>query len=369
MTSHPLTAYKSLNARTKHSAWHWSPRVSTKSVIDFTRSFAMMVGARLSLLQALETAGRQSENERLKDVIRNVVASIRSGESLSASLSRHPRVFDTLYIQLTRIGEEAGVLDDMLMRLAAHKEKSADMRRKIKQAMAYPALVLSVALGATIFLLTSIVPTFAEMFESFGAELPGPTRIILGISHFLTDQFLTIGTVLMCLFFLTTLALKQAGSQYRLHRWSLKLPLFGQLIVGNHTARFCRMLGTMLESGVHLADALEILTDSTSNRYIRDELYKIRKRILRGDSLHKPMARAAFFPSMVVQMIAAGEETSELGPMLMHTADYYEAEIDSFLGSLSNIIEPIMIVLIGVLLGGILVAMYLPMFDLANIVQ
>ena len=373
MQSHPLTAFKS-NRRDKRPVPRalqgiFPKRTSSKAIIDFTRSFAMMVGAHLSLLNALETAARQSENERLKAVLNEVASSIKSGKSLSASLSEHPHMFDALYVNLTQVGEEAGMLDNMLMRLAAHQEKSTDLRRKVRQAMAYPIVVLLVAIGATIFLLTSIVPTFADMFASFGAELPGPTLVILNISNFLTEHWPWLLCAVLILFLLGSITCRQRRVITFWHKWSLRLPICGSLLLHSQTAHFCRMSGTLLHSGIGLVDALSILAESMPNRFIKKELDKVRLNVMQGASLHKPLAHARIFPDMVIQMIAAGEETAELSHMLTHTARYYESEVDVFLGSLSSIIEPIMIVLIGILLGGILIAMYLPMFDLVNVVK
>ena len=329
----------------------------------------MMVGAHLSLLKALETAARQSDNERLKAVLNQVASSIKSGKSLSSSLAQHPHIFDALYVNLTRIGEEVGMLDNMLMRLAAHQEKSADLRRKVRQAMTYPVVVLSIAFGATIFLLTSIVPTFADMFASFGAELPGPTKVVLEISQGLTKYWFWFLCTILALSLLGPIVCRQNGMLEFRHKWSLRLPIFGSLLLYSQTAHFCNMLGMLMLSGIGLVDALVILGETTPNRFIQKELNEVRLNVMRGSSLHKPLAHAGFFPDMVIQMIAAGEETAELSHMLTHTARYYEAEVDVFLGDLSSIIEPMMIVLIGILLGGILMAMYLPMFDLVNVIQ
>ena len=328
-----------------------------------------MISARLTVMQALETASRQSGSKRLMEVLRRVMTSVSSGERLSASLAKHPRIFDALYVNLVHIGEEAGALDDMLLRLATHKEKSAELKRKLWQAMTYPLVVLAVALGATIFLLTTIVPTFADMFASFGAELPGPTTFILGISTGLTTHAGSLFVGAAILFVFIGIISRQSAVQYQWHRWSLKIPLVGALHLNGQVAHFCRTLGTLLSSGVVLVESLEILQRATSNTFIKDEIKRLRKAVSKGQSIHEPLARAGFFPEMVVQMIAAGEETAKLSPMLLHTALFYEGEVDSFLDRLSSLIEPLMIVGIGLLLGGILIAMYLPMFDLVTILQ
>lgn len=371
-SSHPLTSYKASHKAARKPAldgFMLLRRIPTKTVVDFTRTFSMMISAHLPLLQALKTAAKQCGNEHMQRVLKDVSTSIHSGNSLSDSLAKHPKVFDQLYVNLVRIGEESGTLDNMLMRLAIHQEKSADLRRKLKQAMTYPSVVIAVAIGATVFLLTSIVPTFAEMFASFGAELPGPTEFILNISNALKEHFFLICSILTCIVICSGLVLKQPKPKQLWHKWSMKIPLFGLLITESQTAYFCRMLGTLLESGVGLVPALAILTRSTRNSHIKKTIQTIKKRVTSGASLHTELGAAAIFPEMVIQMIATGEETAKLGPLLMHTASYYENEVDTFLGSLSSIIEPIMIVLIGFLLGSILVAMYLPMFDLVNIIQ
>lgn len=327
-----------------------------------------MVGARLPLVQALETAAGQCAHERLRQTLHQVGRAVQAGHSLSDSLARHPHVFGRLYIHLTRAGEEAGVMGEVLLRLAGYLEKSAALRRKVHLALVYPAVVLVVAVAATTFLLTTIVPTFAEMFADFGSELPAPTRLVLRMSRFVTQHFgaallgLCLGVAGFGVFRRT------ARGAYVLDRFVLRVPLIGPLLLKNLVARFCRTLGTLLHSGVVLVDALGILAHTAGNRVVEREVVYLLHRVRRGSSLNQPLRKAGLFPEMVVQLIAVGEQTAELDRMLFHAADYYEQEVDAYVETLTSVIEPVLIVLIGLLLGGILVALYLPMFDLITVV-
>ena len=352
---------------TKPTPHPWS-RVSPRALIDFTRSFAVMIQARLSLVQSLNTAAAQCTNARLKHVIETVRRDVQRGKSLAESLARHERIFNSLYVHLVHIGEVAGILDRVLLRLAAHLEKAAALKRKVQFAMFYPGLILTVALGAIIFFLTAIVPTFAEMYADFGHELPGPTRVVLRLSEALTDYFLVVAIGMSLLIVGIGVLLRSPGGRLTWDRLKLRFPVLGSLMLKSLTARFCRTLGTLLSSGVALVDALSILAKASGNQYVERALTDVLGRVRRGSSLYQPLKQAGFFPDMVVQLIAVGEQTAELDGMLLHAAEYYEQEVDVFLDGLTSIIEPILIVVIGLMLGGILVSLYLPMFEMINAV-
>lgn len=345
----------------------WS-RVSSRALIDFTRSFAVMIQARLSLVQSLDTAAAQCTNARLKHVIETVRRDVKRGKSLADSLARHDRIFNSLYVHLAHIGEVAGILDRVLLRLARHLENASALKRKIQYAMFYPGLILSVAIGTIIFFLTAIVPTFAEMYADFGRELPGPTRVVLRLSEVLTDYFLVVAIGMSLLIVGIGVLLRSPGGRLTWDRLKLRLPVLGSLMRKSLTARFCRTLGTLLSSGVALVDALSILAKASGNQYVERTLTDVLGRVRRGSSLYQPLKQAGFFPDMVVQMIAVGEQTAELDRMLLHAAEHYEQEVDAFLDGLMSIIEPILIVVIGLMLGGILVSLYLPMFEMMNAV-
>ncbi|MEL7361468.1 MAG: type II secretion system F family protein, partial [Bacteroidota bacterium] len=294
--------------------------VPTRALADATRSLAVMVAARLPLVEALRTAARQSDHDRLSTVLSDVARRVERGQPFAASLERHPKVFGPLFGQLVREGELAGVLDAVLLRLADHLEKAEALRRKVRMAMMYPAIVLAVALGTVTFLLTVIVPTFADMFADFGAELPLPTRIVLAV----TDGLRAYGWIVLLaavgLFVLTRILgsdprVKRVGERMR-----LRLPVLGPLYAKGLTARVCRTLGTLVESGVALDEALRVTATSSESLLAREATAEMRRRVVRGTSLAAPMARASFFPPMVVQMVSVGEETARLSEMLLHVA-------------------------------------------------
>lgn len=336
--------------------------------MDFTRSFAVMVRARLSLVEALETAAAQCAHARLQATLRAVLRDVRRGRSLSASLSRHETVFSRLYVHLAEVGEAAGVLDAVLLRLAAHLEKAEAVKRKVTFALFYPGLVLTVAAGAVVFFLTTIVPTFAEMYMDFGQQLPGPTRVVLRLSAVFTEYALLVLPVLALGVLGVQAGLRTPAGRRGWDRWKLRLPLVGRLLRKSLTARFCRTLGTLLSSGVALAEGLDILSKSLGNRHAEAQFATVLRRVRRGSTLSQPLQEARLFPGMVVQLVAVGEATSELDAMLLHAAAHYEAEVDALLDGLTAVIEPILIVVIGLLLGSILVALYLPMFELVTTV-
>ena len=343
-------------------------RVPPKALVDFTRSLAVMIQARLSLVQSLDTAAAQCKNAHLKQIIETVRRDVQRGKSLGDSLARHEHVVGNLFVHLARIGEVAGILDRVLLRLASHLEKTAALRRKIRFALFYPGLILTVAVGAVIFFLTAIVPTFAEMYADFGRALPGPTQVVLRLSEALTDYFLVvaigIGVVVV------GISMMQRSPRGRLtwDRLKLRLPLLGVLMRKSLTARFCRTLGTLLSSGVALVDALSILAKASGNQYVEQVLTEVLGRVRRGSSLYEPLKQAGFFPDMVMQLIAVGEQTAQLDGMLLHAAGHYDEEVDLFLEGMTSIIEPVLIIVIGLMLGGLLVSLYLPMFELINTV-
>lgn len=344
-------------------------RVSNKALMQFTRNFAVMIEARLSLVEALDTARSQTEDDTLTTVLEEVTRDVRQGKSLSAGLQAHPEVFEKLYVHLVRVGERAGILSEMLRQLATYLQRRHELRRKVRLAFVYPGLILIIALGATVFLLTVIVPTFADLFAEFDAELPTATQAVLTVSETITSHYLLllggVGT-----FVLGVRAFGQTDLGTRL--WdTLRLwtPLFGPLYRKSVTARVCRTLGTLLENGVALDEALEVQLEAADNVYVRAALEDMVHAVRRGDPLAAPVERAGLFPEMIVQMIQVGEETAELGSMLLEAATHYEEEAQDTADILTSILEPVLIVIIGILLGAILISLYLPMFDMMDVVQ
>ncbi|MCH7690220.1 MAG: type II secretion system F family protein [candidate division Zixibacteria bacterium] len=338
--------------------------ISRLDISRFTRQFATMIGAGLPMVQCLEIMASQTDSQGLAKVITQVKEGVQGGATLADALARHPKVFDQLYSNMVQAGEVGGALDVILMRLAAYREKSDQLIRKVKGAMVYPSVIVVVAAGVTVGMLTFIVPVFAKMFGGLNAELPMPTQYVLGISHFLQDYFLylivgSIGFVVGLLWWKKT-----PTGALLFDKFMLMTPIFGNLIRKSAVARFTRTLGTLLSSGVSIIEAMEITAKTAGNVVIANAINKSVLSIAEGDTITGPLKESGVFPPMVTQMIAVGEKTGGLDDMLSKIADFYDEEVDEAVTALTSIIEPIIIVFMGIVIGGILIAMYLPMFDI-----
>lgn len=332
----------------------------------FTRQFATMIGAGLPMVQCLEILANQMENKNLASIVRQVQDGVQSGSTLSDALSRHPKIFDQLYTNMVEAGELGGALDAILNRLAAYREKADALIRKVKGAMVYPSVIVVVAIGVTFAMLTFIVPVFAKMFSGVGAELPLPTQIVMGISNFLAGNllFLTIGFIALIVAFVYWK--RTPGGAYAFDKFLLRVPVLGTLVRKSSIARFTRTLGTLLSSGVSILDALEITAKTSGNLVVAKAINKSMLSIAEGDTITGPLKETGVFPPMVTQMIGVGERTGGLDEMLNKIADFYDEEVNEAVAALTSIIEPLIIVVMGVVIGGILVAMYLPMFDIIS---
>ncbi len=330
----------------------------------FTRQFATMIGAGLPMVQCLEILSQQMESPELRRKIGEVKESVQAGTTLAEALSRHKKVFDDLYVNMVDAGEIGGALDTILVRLAIYREKADALARKVKGAMIYPAVVMTVAIAVTFIMLTYIVPIFAKMFEGLGAELPGPTQFVLSLSAFLRGNILTGLGLLVALIIAYKYYSKTPSARLNIDRVKLKLPLLGDLIRKSVIARFSRTLATLISSGVSILDALDITARTSGNRVIHDAIKKSILSIAEGETITQPLKESKVFPPMVVQMISVGEKTGGLDEMLTKIADFYDEEVDAAVAALTSIIEPVIIVFMGIVIGGILIAMYLPMFDI-----
>lgn len=341
-----------------------SKRVSKVEISRFTRQFATMISAGLPMVQCLEILGGQAERPEMRRIINEVRESVSSGTTLSEALARHKKVFDELFTNMVEAGEVGGALDTILVRLAVYREKADQLSRKVKGAMVYPSVVVVVALGVTWAMLTFIVPVFAKMFSGLGAELPEPTQVVLAISGFLSSNVFTLigGIIVGGLTFRWWV--KTDSGRLTFDKFLLKTPMFGTLIRKSAVARFTRTLGTLLQSGVSILDALEITAKTAGNRVIQIAIRKSVVSIAEGDTITAPLKESGVFPPMVTQMIHVGEQTGGLDEMLAKIADFYDEEVDAAVDALTSIIEPVIIVFMGVVIGGILIAMYLPMFDI-----
>ena len=344
-----------------------SSGVPLKNLVIFTRQLATMIDAGLPIVQALDLLASQEPNPFFKTILKEIKESVETGSTFAESLGKHPQVFDALYVNLIAAGELGGVLDTILQRLATHIEKAAKLKRKVKSAMTYPAAVSVVAVLVLVVLLTKVIPTFEEMFTNFGnAELPKPTQIVIDISHGFLDNFAYIVIAGIAIPVLFIWALKQRGFRTQFDKFILKLPIFGPVLRKSAVARFTRTLGTMLSSGVPILDALEIVASASGNITIESAILHCRRKISEGTTLADPLLASGVFPEMVVQMIGVGEATGAMDTMLNKIADFYEEEVDVAVDGLTQLIEPMMMVVLGGMVGGLLIAMYLPIFSLAD---
>ena len=333
-------------------------------VSRFTRQFATMIGAGLPMVQCLEILSSQMENKELAKVVNQVKDGVQGGATLSDALSRHPKIFDPLYTNMVEAGEVGGALDAILVRLAIYREQSDQLIRKVKGAMVYPSVVAIVAAGVTVGMLVFIVPTFAKMFGGVGAELPAPTQIVLNLSNFLKGNFMYLIFGTLGFFGAFLWWKKTPNGAMMFDQFMIKTPIFGNLIKKSSIARFTRTLGTLLASGVSILEALEITAKTAGNLVVARAIKKSVIAIAEGDTITGPLKETGVFPPMVTQMIGVGEKTGGLDEMLNKIADFYDEEVDEAVTALTSIIEPVIIVVMGAVIGGILIAMYLPMFDI-----
>ncbi|MGB8656384.1 MAG: type II secretion system F family protein [Candidatus Zixiibacteriota bacterium] len=330
----------------------------------FTRQFSTMIAAGLPMVQCLEILAQQMESAQLRKIIADIKESVQTGTTLAEALSRHKKVFDDLYVNMVDAGEIGGALDTILARLATYREKADALARKVKGAMVYPAVIMIVAFGVTFIMLTYIVPVFAKMFSGLGAELPAPTRFVLSLSGFLRGNILVGLAMLILLGVAYKFYSKTEKGRLNIDRIKLRIPLIGDLIRKSAISRFSRTLGTLISSGVPILDALDITARTSGNRVIHDAIKRSVVSIAEGETITQPLKQCGVFPPMVTQMISVGEKTGGLDEMLSKIADFYDEEVDAAVAALTSIIEPVIIVFMGAAIGGILIAMYLPMFEI-----
>jgi type IV pilus assembly protein PilC len=342
--------------------------VKTRDIVIFTRQFATMINSGLPLVQSLDILTKQTENKAFAKVIAQVQHDVESGNTLADALRQHPKVFTDLYTNMVAAGEVGGILDVILLRLATFLEKNDALVRKIKGAMVYPGVIFTVAIGAVATLLIVVIPTFQQMFEGAGVALPGPTRFVIFLSEMLQSYWYVFGGAIAAAVIAIRMIYKTDGGQLAIDAMLLKAPIFGNLLRKTAVARFTRTLGTLVASGVSILEGLEITARTAGNRVIHDAVMESRASIAGGETISEPLKRAGVFPPMVVQMINVGEQTGGLDEMLTKIADFYDDEVDQAVEALLSAMEPIMIVFLGGIVGGMIVAMYLPIFDMISAV-
>jgi type IV pilus assembly protein PilC len=343
--------------------------IAQKDLVIFTRQFATMIDAGLPLVQCLDILATQLDNLAFREVLTKVKTKVESGSTLADALGNHPKVFDTLYVQLVAAGEIGGILDTILNRLAQYIEKNEKLKGKVKSAMVYPSVVLVVAVGVTFVLLIFVTPTFEKMFKDFGGAMPAPTQFVIDLSKWLQSNglYMVIITIAAIVGFKFWHGSVKGRQQF--DTFVIKTPIFGPLIRKVAVARFTRTLGTMISSGVPILDAMEVVAKTAGNTVVERAIRYTKEKISEGKTIVQPLAETKVFPPMVVQMIGVGEATGAMDQMLTKIADFYDDEVDSAVAALTSLIEPVMMVFLGGVVGGFLVAMYLPIFSIAGSIK
>ena len=343
--------------------------IKLRDVVIFTRQFSTMINSGLPLVQALDILSKQTESKALAAVTRDVVFDVESGHTLADAMAKHPKAFTDLYVNMVAAGEAGGILDTILNRLATFMEKNDALVRKVKGAMIYPGVIFSVAAIAVTTLLVFVIPVFEKMFGSVGLALPLPTRVVIAMSKFLTGYWWALIIAIVGLVVSLKRYYATSNGKLQIDKLLLKMPILGDVIRKSAVSRFTRILGTLISSGVSILDGLEITAKTAGNRVVQDAIMASRASIAGGDTIAAPLQKSQVFPPMVISMISVGEQTGGLDEMLSKIADFYDEEVDAAVSGLLAAMEPLMIVFLGVVVGGMVVAMYLPIFDMINAVQ
>ena len=357
-------------AKAKGSSLFGKKKIKVEDVLIFSKQFATMVKAGLPILQVLSMLRDQLENPSLKEVIEDIRRSLEGGVTLSKCFERYPKLFDNVYINMVKAGEASGKLDTFLLKIVDSLEKKEKIKKKIKGALMYPSIMFTVAITVSAFMLVKVVPVFAKMYEGMGIALPKPTAVILGMSDFLRGtgglvMLISIISFVVGFRFLTT---KNAAFKYRWHKQVLKLPIFGDMILKSLLARISLIMGNLSAAGVNLLESLEIAKEVSNNVVVSEAIENVKKGVFSGDTLTKLFLKEPLFPPTFSQLISVGEQTGQLDEMFGSVAKYYEEEFDNSVDNMSSLIEPIMIVFMGIMIGGLMIAMYSPIFNVGALI-
>ncbi|MFC1819628.1 type II secretion system F family protein [Thermodesulfobacteriota bacterium] len=344
------------------------PKVTNKDIVIFTRQFSTMIDAGLPLVQGLNILADQADNPTFRTILKQLTKDVEGGSTLAEAMKKHPKVFDNLFVNLIAAGEVGGILDTILQRLATFIEKAEELKSKIKGALTYPIVVIAIAVIVIAVILIFVIPVFQDMFASFGQALPVPTQIVVLLSDILKSKIHYIIGALVAFIFAFKQYSNTKGGRKTIDSVSLKLPIFGDLLKKTAVARFTRTLGTMMSSGVPILDALEIVAKTAGNVILEEIIYDVRGSIAEGQTIAEPLSENDIFPGMVIQMISVGEATGALDTMLGKIADFYDKEVDTAVEALTSMLEPLLMLFLGASIGGIVVAMYLPIFSMAGAV-
>jgi type IV pilus assembly protein PilC len=345
------------------------PKVKSKDIVVFTRQFSTMIDAGLPLVQGLTILAEQTENPTFRGILKQITKDVEGGSTLAEAMKKHPKVFDDLFVNLIAAGEMGGILDTILQRLANFIEKAEELKSKIKGAMTYPAVVVGIALIVIAVILIFVIPVFQDMFSSFGQALPAPTLMVVALSDFVKNNIIYIIPVIIVLIVAFRRYRATKGGRKTTDTLALKLPIFGDLLKKTAVARFTRTLGTMLASGVPILDSLEIVAKTAGNVVLEEVILDVRSSIAEGQTIAEPLSETDVFPGMVIQMISVGEATGALDTMLAKIADFYDKEVDAAVDALTSMLEPLLMLFLGGAIGGLMVAMYLPIFSMAGAIS
>jgi type IV pilus assembly protein PilC len=346
----------------------FEPKVTTRDLVIFTRQFATMIDAGLPLVQCLDILGKQQDNKTFKKILVQVKEDVESGSTFADALKKHPKAFDELYVNLVAAGEIGGILDTILNRLAAYIEKALKLKKQVKSAMTYPATIIGIATVVISVILVFVIPSFEKMFADFGGELPMPTQVVINLSNFIQSYiFVIIGGIFGTVWLLKRIY-KTPQGRLRMDQLALRLPIMGVLVRKVAVAKFTRTLGTMISSGVPILDGLDIVAKTAGNKVVENAIYHVAKSISEGKTIAEPLEKSGVFPPMVCQMIAVGEQSGSIDTMLNKIADFYDDEVDDAVGNLTAMMEPLLMLFLGTTVGGLVIAMYLPIFKLAGTV-
>ena len=346
----------------------FQPKVTGKDIVIFTRQLSTMIDAGLPLVQGLEILAKQQDNSTFKKVLTAVKTDVETGTTFADAMRKHPKTFDNLFSNMIEAGETGGILDTILGRLAVFMEKSMALKKKIKGAMTYPAICLAISALILIVILVFVIPVFEEMFATFGSALPIPTQIVVNMSNTFKSNFLWIALGLFALFYIIKKIYASEKGRFKMDAMLLRAPVFGALIKKVAVAKFTRTLSTMLQSGVPILDALQVVAKTAGNKIIEAAVFRVADSIAEGRPIAEPLEESGVFPNMVVQMINVGESVGALDTMLAKIADFYDEEVDQAVENLTAMIEPFMMVFLGGMIGGLVIAMYLPIFSMAGAV-
>ncbi len=346
----------------------FQPKVTGKDLVIFTRQLSTMIDAGLPLVQSLEILSKQQENSTFKKVLTTIRMDVETGTTFADSMRKHPKVFDNLFSNMIEAGETGGILDTILGRLALFMEKSMALKKKIKGAMTYPAICLAIAVLILVVILVFVIPVFEEMFASFGSALPMPTQIVVNMSSYFKSNFLWIAMATVAVFYTIKKIYNTEKGRIKMDAMVLRAPVAGPLIRKVAVAKFTRTLSTMLQSGVPILEALQVVAKTAGNKIIEAAVFRVADSIAEGRPIAEPLEESGVFPNMVVQMINVGESVGALDTMLAKIADFYDEEVDQAVENLTAMIEPFMMVFLGGMIGGLVIAMYLPIFSMASAV-